>query len=135
MTFPVVAAQTNCIDRRNVPRQMAFGNPFVRITASDREPLTACVWDISRAGACLIFPAAVHVPAVFKIDFDNIPRQAPVMWHQETFVGVRFRNVSSAPEVKEWARTNLRIWFDGRTDGGDLEHSAFFSQLKEDTHD
>ena len=135
MTFPMAAAHPNWIDRRNVPRQMAFGMPFVRITAPDREPITACVWDISRTDACLIFPADVHVPAVFTIDCDNIPRQAQVMWHRETFVGVRFRNVSSELEAKEWSRTNLWIWFDGRTDGGDLEHSAFFSQRKEDTHD
>ena len=135
MTFPIAAAQTNCIDLRNVPRQMAFGKQFVRIIASDREPLTACVWDISRAGACLIFPADVHVPAVFTIDFDNIPRQAQVRWQRKMFVGVRFSNASSALEAKEWARTNLQIWFDGRTDGRGLEHSAFFSQLKEDTHD
>ena len=84
-----VARQTSGIDRRNAPRT-AFGKPVVRIEVLGREPIMACVVDISEGGACLIFAVDVHVPDAFQINFDNAPRQAQVMWRKESFVGVRF---------------------------------------------
>ena len=80
--------RTHGIEQRGAPRT-AFGKPVVGISMVDREPLSACVVDISQTGARLLFAADVHVPAVFTIDFD-IPRQAQVMWRREAFVGVKF---------------------------------------------
>jgi hypothetical protein len=84
-----VARQTNGIDRRTSPRT-AFGKPVVRIEVAGREPIMACVVDISESGACLLFATNIHVPDVFKITFDNVSRRARVMWRKESFVGVKF---------------------------------------------
>ena len=84
-----VARQTSGIDRRKAPRT-AFGKPVVRIEVGGREPIMACVVDVSEGGACLLFAADIHVPDVFKITFDNVPRRARVMWSKESFVGVKF---------------------------------------------
>ena len=84
-----VARQTNGMDRRKAPRT-AFGKPVVRIEVIGREPIMACVVDVSEGGACLLFAADIHVPDVFNITFDTVPRQAQVMWRKESFVGVRF---------------------------------------------
>jgi len=104
-------------DRRNAPRRTAFGKPIVPITAPDREALTACVWDISRTGACLIFPARVHVPAAFTIEFNNMPRQAQVMWRRDSFVGVRFTD--AIPEFRLEIRSMLKPFLrSGETGAG-----------------
>ena len=85
----LAAAQTNWVERRNAPRRTAFGRPVVQIRMVDREALMACVVDISRTGARLLFAAGDDVPAVFTIDFD-IPRQAQVVWRKDAFIGVKF---------------------------------------------
>ena len=63
---------------------------MVRIEVSGREPIMACVVDISDGGACLLFATNMHVPDVFKIFFDNVSRRSRVMWRKESFVGVKF---------------------------------------------
>ena len=83
---------TNGIERRSDPRT-AFGKPVVEISMVDRGRLSACVVDISQTGACLLFSDHVHVPSVFTIEFDDLPRQA-VMWRREAFVGVKFTDTS-----------------------------------------
>ena len=89
----MAATNSNGIERRGAPRT-AFGKPVVGISMVDREPLSACVVDVSRTGACLLFAADVHVPAVFTIDFGNMLRHAQVMWHREALVGVKFTDAS-----------------------------------------
>ena len=85
----LAGAPKNWVERRNAPRREAFGRPVVQIRMVDREALMACVVDISKTGARLLFAAGDYVPAVFTIDFD-IPRQAQVMWRKDAFIGVRF---------------------------------------------
>ena len=87
----MAAAQTNWIERRNAPRT-AFGNWPVRIKVDGHEPVIACVWDVSPLGARLLVPADTDLPAVFKIDFDGIPRLAEVRWRRDSFVGVRLHD-------------------------------------------
>ena len=84
---------TNGIERRASLRT-AFGKPVVEISMVDRGRLSACVVDISQTGACLLFSDHVHVPSVFTIEFDDLPRQAEVMWRREAFVGVKFTDTS-----------------------------------------
>jgi len=79
----------NNSDRRRTQRT-AFGKQVVQVEAADRAPIMACLWDLSEDGACLLFAADIHVPDTFKINFDDVPRLAQVMWRRETFVGVRF---------------------------------------------
>jgi hypothetical protein len=104
----VAAIQTNYIEQRNSPRTAFGGKPVVQIGIANREPLMACVWDVSRTGACLIFAADVHVPAVFTIDFGDMPVKAQVMWRKETFVGVKFTEASSRPSSARIRLTALR---------------------------
>ena len=87
----------NYIEQRNSPRTAFGGKPVVQISIANREPLMACVWDMSVTGACLIFPADVHVPATFTIDFGDRPVTAQVMWREGTFVGVKFTDASPRP--------------------------------------
>ena len=82
-------ARSSGIERRRAPRT-AFGKPVVQISMVDRKPLSACVVDVSQTGACLLFADHVHVPSVFTIEFDDLPRQAQVMWRRQAFVGVKF---------------------------------------------
>ena len=86
-------ARSYDIERRRAPRT-AFGKPGVQISIVGRKPLSACVVDVSQTGACLLFADHVHVPSVFTIEFDDLPRQARVMWRRETFVGVKFTDAS-----------------------------------------
>jgi len=79
----------NNSDRRRTQRT-AFGKQVVQVEAADRAPIMACLWDLSEDGACLLFAADIHVPDTFKINFDDVPRLAQVMWRREAFVGVRF---------------------------------------------
>ena len=111
-------------DRRSAPRRTAFGKPIVPITATDREALTACVWDISRTGACLIFPARVHVPATFKIEFNNMPRQAQVMWRRNFFVGVHFTD--AIPEFRLEIRSMLKPFLRSGEIGAGKPNLEFF---------
>ena len=85
----MLAKKTNGIDRRTSPRT-AFGKPVVQIEVGGREPIMACVVDISDGGACLLFATNMHVPDVFEIIFDNVKRRSRVMWRKESFVGVQF---------------------------------------------
>ena len=78
------------IEHRKSPRTAFGGKSVIQVEVPGREPITACLWDLSLTGACLLFPTHVHVPDVFKINFDKISRQAHVVWRKESFVGVRF---------------------------------------------
>jgi len=60
-----VARQTSGIDRRNAPRT-AFGKPVVRIEVLGREPIMACVVDISEGGAVCSSPLRFTCLMLFK---------------------------------------------------------------------
>ena len=80
----------NGIEHRKSPRTAFGGKSVIQVEIPGREPIMACLWDLSLTGACLLFPADVHVPDVFKLNFDEISRQAQIVWRKESFVGVRF---------------------------------------------
>ena len=74
------------IERRQAPRT-AFGKPVVSVEL-EGESIMACVLDVSDSGACLLFPPEVDVPLHFKIDLNEKPRYAQVVWKRGAVVGV-----------------------------------------------
>ena len=85
------AAKTDDFERRRAPRTK-FGKWPVRIKVDGCEPIVACVWDVSPTGTGLLVPADTDLPAVFKIDFDSVPRVAEVRWRRDNFVGVQLHD-------------------------------------------
>jgi hypothetical protein len=77
-----------------------FENWAVKIEVAGRKPVIASVWDVSPQGICLLVAADIELPAAFTIDFDNIPRQAQVVWRRWSFLGVKFTDQLDA-EIRE----------------------------------
>lgn len=94
------------LQRRRAPRTN-FGNWTVRIEVDGREPVFAYVWDVSPTGACLLVAEDVDLPAVFTIHFDNIPRQAQVVWRRWSFLGARFTDQLGA-QIREQYELTLK---------------------------
>ena len=74
------------IERRKAPRT-AFGKPVVSVEL-EGEQVMVCVLDVSVSGACLLFPPEIDVPLNFKIDLEEKPHLAQVVWQRGSVFGV-----------------------------------------------
>ena len=96
-------------DQRHLRRdsRTKFGNWAVKIEVQGRKPVIASVWDVSPQGVCLLVAPDIDLPAVFTIDFDNIPRQAQVVWRRWSFLAVKFTDQLDA-QIRERYELTLK---------------------------
>lgn len=73
-----------------------------QIEVYGRKPVIAAVWDVSTWGACLLVAPDVDLPTALKINFDNMLRQAEIVWRRWSFLGVRFTDQLDAHSSEQF---------------------------------
>ena len=73
-----------------------------QIEVDGRKPVIAAVWDVSTWGACLLVAPDVDLPTALKINFDNMLRQAEIVWRRWSFLGVRFTDQLGAHSSEQF---------------------------------
>lgn len=73
-----------------------------RIELDGCKPSIVAVWDVSTWGACLLVSPDVELPTAVKINFDNILRQAVIVWRRWSFLGVRFTDQLDAHSSEQF---------------------------------
>jgi hypothetical protein len=81
----VVTTERRCESRVDIGNEVALVD-----TGEGSEPQTCCIWNVSRGGACLMFPADLPLPPTFDIRMKSGSRKAVQIWRQWTYVGVKF---------------------------------------------
>ena len=79
-----------------------FQKRSARIEVSGCKPFVVAVWDVSTWGACLLVGPEVDLPTAVKINFDNMVRQAVIVWRRWSFLGVRFTDQLDAHSSEQF---------------------------------
>ena len=94
---PLVERRSEPAERRSEPRYPVKDVLVKLRLASDAEPITCFVWDVSRRGMRLKLPTRMILPALVYVTVGHLIKPACVVWMKGDQIGLEF--IQATPDV------------------------------------